>query len=360
MESRNAGYDRSETVLRWTAAALAAVSFAVALACGEEPAAEMRKVTYAEAGARTVMAVPASSQGQGPVSEEITKTATSQTRTPGPAETTGPTPGVPAPGLVDQTPGDRDDQSTEATEAGRQTEDETPVPETEPTPKAPWEHYDEGIAAWKSGETTEAEAHLREWVAHSPEHVKGRVNLARVLIEIGRPHEAKEHATLAANLDPASAAARRVLARSLAESGDSSAALLMYEEALWIDPDDHWSLNNMGYLLILGGRSGEAVAPLALAARLDSTNAMFRANLGVALESAGYPAAALQAFVAVVAIDPGHTRAVGSVARLHELLGEDVEPEVDIDLLADDYRRGLVGIPEEQEPRPVEFPWKGH
>lgn len=329
MESRDAGYDRSERVLRWMAAGLGAALFVAALACNDEKEGEpMEQVAYAELGGQTVMTTSVAGQAQMPVS---------------PGMTTEPPETIPSVPEVVEAP----------------TGDETPATEAAETPMAPWQHYDEGIAAWKSGETTDAETHLREWVAYAPEHVKGRVNLARVLIEIGRPHEAKEHAKLAADLDPGSVAAKRVLARALAEGGDPHAALAMYEEALWLNPDDFWSLNNMGYLLILRGRHEEAVGPLALAAQLDSTNAMFRSNLGSALEGAGYPAAALKAFAAAVAIDPGHTRAAASVARLRELLGEDAVPEVDTSLLADNYRKGLMGTPEREEPDTVEYAWRG-
>lgn len=328
MKSRDAGNDRSERVLRWTAAALGAALFAAAMACdGEKQDDTMEEVAYVEVGAQTVMATPA------------------QARTPVAAVTTTSSPAA-------------DTSEKQVREVAPPTEDETPEPETTAPPMSPWEHYDMGISTWRSGETTAAEGHLREWVAYAPEHVKGRVNLARVLIEIGRPHEAKEHATMAANLDPSSVAARRVLARTLAEAGDPIAALEMYEEALWLDPDDRWSLNNMGYLLILRGRHDEAVGPLALAAQLDSTNAMFHSNLGAALEGAGYPAAALEAFAAAVAIDPDHTRAAASVARLREIVGEEAVPEVDRDLLADNCRKGLVGMPETEEPGPVEYPWQ--
>ena len=330
MESRDAGYDRSERVLRWMAAGLGAALFVAALACNDEERDDpMEQVAYAEVGEQTMMTTSAPPRAKLPVSAGVT----AQIPETSPAEEIGA-----------------------ATEP---TEDEPPEPETTAVPKAPWEHYDEGIAAWKSGETSDAEAHLREWVAHAPDHVKGRVNLARVLIEIGRPHEAREHAKLAADIDPGSVAAKRVLARALAEGGDPTAALAMYEEALWLDPDDRWSLNNMGYLLILRGRDEEAVGPLALAVQLDSTNAMFHSNLGAALEGAGYPAAALGAFAAAVAVDQGHARAAASVARLRDLLGEDAVPEVDTDLLADNYRKGLMGTPEREEPDTIDYPWRG-
>ena len=329
MENRKAGKDRSEAVLRWVAAGLAAGFFAVVVSCGgEEAGAEIGELAFGEVGEAVPVGLPMTEEpGMGVTAEQ------------------------PRSALA----GNPSQPDTDRTE----TPDSTEAPATEPGGEAetPWEHYDLGISAWKSGQSPVAEEHLREWVSHAPDHVKGRVNLARVLIEIGRPREAKEHATLAANLDPASAAAKRTLARALAESGDRSAALAIYEEALRIDPEDQWSLNNMGDLLIQRGRHNEAAGPLALAVHLDSANAVFRANLGAALEGAGYRAAALEAFDAAVAIDPGHTRAMANAARLRKLVAEDAASEVDTSLLADDFRRELLGTPEGEAPGPFECPW---
>ena len=93
-------------------------------------------------------------------------------------------------------------------------------------------------------------------------------------------------------------AAKRTLARALARKGDREGALAKYEEALWIDPDDAWSLNNMAYLMIQGGREEAAVAPLALAVTLDPDNATFAKNLSSALAGAGLGAGADLAAIA--------------------------------------------------------------
>ena len=328
MENRKAGNDRSEAVLRWVAAGLAVAYFAVVVSCGgEEAGAEIGEVAFGMVGGE----VPA----QLPAAQELGMRVAAEQPPPAPA-------------------GDPSQWDTGRTQAP--VTDEVPGPETGGEPENPWEHYELGISAWKSGEPAVAEEHLREWVAHAPGHVKGRVNLARVLIEAGRPREAREHATVAADLDPASAPAKRTLARALAESGDRSAALAMYEEALWIDPEDHWSLNNMGYLLILRGRDDEAVGPLALAVQLDSANAVFRANLGAALEGAGYRVAALEAFNRAVALDPDHSRAVANAARLRQLLDEHDTSEVDTSRLADDFRQELLGTAEREDSGPFECP----
>ena len=204
--------------------------------------------------------------------------------------------------------------------------------EREPT--NPWGHYMLGLAAWKGGYLELAEAHLVESLMIDPDHLKGRINLARVLIGLGRGAAAAEHAALAESLDPESVAAKRTLARALSAAGDHHEALAKYDEALWLDPEDTWSLNNMGYLLMQRGRADEAVGPLALAVRLDSANATFRNNLGSALEGAGYRVAALEAFGAAVALDPGHAKAAMNVERLRAVVDQGAVSEVDTDAIA--------------------------
>ncbi len=250
VENRTAGIDRSEMVLRWVAVGLALALFAGSVACAGEAA-----------EATTADAVVTSGLSYGHGQEMYAEAARWQPEADG-VQADSPPPAEPTPS--------------------------EPVEPVAEGARVPWEHYMMGVSAWKEGELGEAELHLREWVAHAPGDAKGRVNLARVLIEIGRPHEAKEHAAIAEELDPASVAAKRIHARALDESGDCPSAIAKYEDALWINPEDHWSLNNLGYLLIRHGRFEDAIGPLALAVQLDSANAMFRSNLGAALEGAGH------------------------------------------------------------------------
>lgn len=233
--------DRSEAWLRWSAVGLALAFFAGVAACvGEEGELPVGELAVAEFG----------------VIAEIEASTTIET--------------------------------TASIQGAREGDDGTVRPS---------ERYSLGIAAWRGGDPESAEEHLRVWVAHRPDHAKGRVNLARALIEIGRAYEAREHAGIATDLVPGSSAAWRTLARAQAESGDCSSALASYEEALLADPEDVWALNNMGYLLIEHGRFEDAIGPLALAVTLDGTNPLFRKNLLAALERSGRDMSELDAFV---------------------------------------------------------------
>ncbi len=225
------------------------------------------------------------------------------------------------------------------------------VVQTVPLPSAPSgqtsfrENYSQGIAAWKNGQLELAEARLLESVKRRPDHVKSRINLARILIERGRFAEARNQAASAAALDPGSGSAHRTLARALALVGHCSRALATYETALWIDPDDRWSLNNMALLLIQHGRFEEAIGPLALAVRLDGDNVLFRNNLGTALEGAGYRIAALEEFAAAATIDPLNAKVALNFQRLRHLADDGAEREVDTAVLGGDFKEELMGAP---------------
>ncbi|MCY3612228.1 MAG: tetratricopeptide repeat protein [Gemmatimonadetes bacterium] len=280
--------DRSEALLRWSAVGLALAFFAGVAACtdgdrelpvGEVAIAEIEVTTEIEPS--TTFETPVA------IHEERV-----QRRADAVPDVNAQVSDAPAP-IPDASPPVPDAPAT-IPKASAATSDASPA---DARAVAQSDHYSLGLAAWRGGDPEGAEEHLRAWVAHRPDHAKGRVNLARALIEIGRPYEAREHAGIATDLDPGSSAAWRTMARAQAQSGDCSSALASYEEALLVDPEDVWALNNMGYLLIEHGRFEDAIGPLALAVTLDGANALFRSNLLAALEGAGRDLDELDAFV---------------------------------------------------------------
>ncbi len=239
MESRGIERNRSETVLRWIAAGLALAVLLLAAACGGEnrPAerADGSTEVIGMAAAQAPTARPAIPVETGPMAP-ATYAATSVL----PLEPEEPpvTWGEAEAAFLEGRYGEAVDLF------GRY---------VERRPTDPRGHYMLGLSAWKGGYLDLAEAHLMESVLIDPDHVRGRVNLARVLIELGQSAAAEGHARIAEELDPADVPAKRTLARALAENGDHE----------------------------------EAVGPLALAVRLDTTNATFLNNLGSALANAG-------------------------------------------------------------------------
>ncbi|MDE2982416.1 MAG: tetratricopeptide repeat protein [Gemmatimonadota bacterium] len=280
--------DRSEALLRWSAVGLALAFFAGAAACtdedGEVPVGE---VAIAEIETTGVTESSTMFETTAAIREERV-----QRRGDAAPEVSAPTPDA-SPPTPDASPA-VSDAPAPVPDASATISDASP---RDGRAVAPLDRYSLGIAAWRDGDPEGAEEHLRAWVARRPDHARGRVNLARALIEIGRPYEAREHAGIATDLDSGSSAAWRTLARAQAESGDCSSALASYEEALRVDSEDVWALNNMGYLLIEHGRFEDAIGPLALAVTLDGSNPLFRRNLLAALQGAGRDVRELDAFV---------------------------------------------------------------
>lgn len=267
-------HDRSEAVLRWSAVGLALSVFGAAAACvDEQEGVFVDEVAIGEVGLPAAVAeVELPTEIAVAVTEVESPTQVAQVALPA---------ATAAEGLPDSsTPPRRSHAEDDGVAALK-----------------PADRYSLGLAALQDGNPELAEQQLRAWVAHAPGHGKGRVNLARALLEIGRPYEAREHAGIATDLTPGSAAAWRTLARAQAESGDCSSALASYEEALLVDPEDAWALNNMGYLLIEHGRYEDAIGPLALAVTLDGANELFLGNLAAALERSGEDAAELDTYV---------------------------------------------------------------
>jgi len=156
-----------------------------------------------------------------------------------------------------------------------------------------------GLSQWKAGAAEEAEISLRAALDIAPDHTKSLVNLARVLLTQGRAEDALPVVAAAASL--------------MHEAIDA------YHEALAVDIDDAWSLNNLGLLLIETDRCDEAVAPLARAVTLAADNAIFQNNLGMALERTGHSGQAAEAYTAALAADANYAKAGVSLARVEEV-----------------------------------------
>ncbi len=330
-----AGPDRSEKVLRWLAMVLALACFVAAAACGGDEegtgSGDARTVDTWVVAQEPDWQTAASAGDGGPATNE-----------PPAGEAPVNEPPASPPVIPEESRLATWADAEGAFHAGRYGEaiDLFSI-YAEEHPTNPWAHYMLGLSGWKAGHLDVAETHLRESIELAPDDVKSRINLARVLIEGGRPGDAIEQAAAAEALDPASIQAKRVHARALAESGDHATALDKYEDALWIHPDDGWSLNNMGYLLIRQGSYDDAIGPLALAVQVDSTNVTFLNNFGSALEGAGFPVAALAAFRSAAEIDPSG-KAAESARRLEARIDPDAVPEVTRSELAQVYRELLV------------------
>ena len=184
-----------------------------------------------------------------------------------------------------------------------------------------------GLSAWKSGDHELAGKALTRAVELNGESVKARTNLARVLLEQGKPGEAITHIEKAVELAPESHEVWRVMGNTKAQLGEREEALDAYRKAIMINEQDAWSMNNYGLLMIQIGCPVEALPPLARAVELVPNSAMFLNNLGVALEKSGDLGGARDIFTRVLEIDSTHAKATVSLERVIGTLGStEVEP----------------------------------
>lgn len=210
-------------------------------------------------------------------------------------------------------------------------------------PDNPWGHYMLGLSAWKQGELTRAESAFVRSLELDPRNVKAMLNLSRVLLDDGRPKEARTQVRTALAIDSTSGEGYRLLGRVHASLNQPDEAMAAYRLALSLDPTDVWSMNNLGLILIQQERDEEALRPLARAVQLDSTVAIFQNNLGIALERTGHFALATLAYQAALGADSGYVKAQLSLARVTGHTEDPALPVVDLGTLASNFDREVRG-----------------
>jgi Tfp pilus assembly protein PilF len=201
-------------------------------------------------------------------------------------------------------------------------------------PENPWGYYMLGLSSWKAGDLAGAEQAFETALRLDPGHAKSRVNLSRVLLDGGQPHDAMLNIEEVLAIDPQSNDGLRLLGRANHQLGQAEEAIDAYRQAILVDDTDAWSMNNMGLVLIEQERFREALPPLARAVELRDDVAIFQNNLGVALERAGHFRCAEEAYKSALALDSSYENAKLNLVRV-ELLDEpaDLQP-VDLGELA--------------------------
>lgn len=206
-------------------------------------------------------------------------------------------------------------------------------------PRNAFGHYMLGLSAWKNGDLDRAREALEQSLTLDSTNVKTLLNLTRVLLDQGNTEDAFRRIEHAVTLDSTSAEVHRLRGRVQNALGRQDAAEVSYRLALSIDPNDSWSMNNLGLLLIDEGRYGEALPPLARAVELRPEAPAFANNLGVALERTGHPGSAALAYQSAIAADSSYAKAQTSLARVY---GMPDEMPIDVAQLAAQFRDSLA------------------
>jgi tetratricopeptide (TPR) repeat protein len=197
-----------------------------------------------------------------------------------------------------------------------------------------------GLASWKSGDLKVAKEAFDKTIELNPKFAKSYFNGARVLLDMKRAPEALEMIEKGRSVDSTSPDGVRLKARAQSESGDVEGAVKTYRELLVNDDADTWGLNNLGILLLNGGKFEEAVGPLARVVQVQPRAPLFQNNFGMALERSGFKRAALRHYEEAVRNDSTFTKAVKNVERLKGTITEtNAGGEVSVEKLAEDFRQ---------------------
>lgn len=178
-----------------------------------------------------------------------------------------------------------------------------------------WSQYMLGLSRLRDGRAEDAEVAFLAVLDRDGDHEKALVNLARARLERGRAHDALVPIERALEVAPESNDVRRVHGRVLAALGRRDEAEATYRTAIALDDQDSWSMNNLGLLAIEREAFTEAIPPLARAAEIDSTVAVFWNNLGIALERVGDFEGAISAYEAALVADLTFERATVNLGR---------------------------------------------
>ncbi len=204
-------------------------------------------------------------------------------------------------------------------------------------PSNPWGHYMLGMSAWKSGRLDTAEHAFSQAVALDSTLVKGYLNLARVLIEASRPTEAIATVDRAIAVGGETSVAFRLKGNALHTLGQKDDAISAYRQAIEIDPDDAWSMNNLAFILIDEGRYDEALPALARATELRKDVPVFFNNLGMALERTGHFRAAEEAYTFASSLTGVDAKSVANRERVRGVLEQPGIVPVDLAALAKEF-----------------------
>lgn len=216
---------------------------------------------------------------------------------------------------------------------------------TDQHPGNAWGHYMLGLSAWKAGDLEEAEEGFRSAAKLDPKHLKTHRNLARMLLDDGRPGEALVEAQLAVEIDPEDGESYRILGRAHHNLGDVDGAVDAYRSAVALNDKDGWAMNNWGLVLIESGRFEEALYPLAQAVTVKPDELVFQNNLGIALERTGHFNEAADAFRAALVIDDTSEKVLANLDRVEGRTN--TSGPVDLDLLASEFLEDVNGVKEE-------------
>jgi len=171
-----------------------------------------------------------------------------------------------------------------------------------------------GLAFLQGGKPEEALSHLAEAVEQSSDNARYRGVYAQALWDLKKLDEALDQAGIAAHLAPSQY--RLVYARFLAHASKPEAAAREYEALLTADPRSFDVLREAGAAYGEAKAFSKAAECLRRATELRQDDVEAQRGLGWALEKAGDPKGAIDAYQKALTLSPGVPETRGRLAEL--------------------------------------------
>jgi tetratricopeptide (TPR) repeat protein len=173
-----------------------------------------------------------------------------------------------------------------------------------------------GMEAYRSNQSSEAEAKFSQVVERQPRHFTALLMLGAVAGRTGRIPLGIEWLRRAIVAQPQSADARLLLANFLRETGEFAGAVSLLQEALRLRPRDSALHSDLGLAYLCGHRVAEAIGCFERAVALDATFAIAHFNLACALERQRRTADAVAAYRRAIALAPDLVEAHSRLGNL--------------------------------------------
>ena len=173
-----------------------------------------------------------------------------------------------------------------------------------------------------AGRTDPAVEALSKATALAPDDATVQERAAELLAALGRATEAERAFRRALELDPDRAGPLFGLARLETARGRPESSLDLVERGCRIYPDDPRGPHMLGRMYLEQGLLTGAIRALQQAVSLAPFDPDVRADLGLALQTAGEYEAARACYLGVLERRPDHDAALRGLARLAELAGD--------------------------------------
>jgi Flp pilus assembly protein TadD len=182
-----------------------------------------------------------------------------------------------------------------------------------------------GLALRRSKRLKEAEEAYRRAIRSDPTRVEPVTNLASLLIEVGRPGEARDIVVRGRQRSPSEGVLALTEGRARRALDETEAAMVCFRQAIALNPDLVQAYQNLAEIERTLGLSYQAETSYRRAMVLMPQNATAHNNAGILLFETGDLSGALAAFRTALALDPADAQLYVNLSVAFNVAGMQVE-----------------------------------